>query len=372
MAWKEQIRDHEVWETFDTFQTWLEDPQWGDLEGADEPEPVYDLKDRGKAVLDYAREQLEAADPYLVSVGTTLKEINTQINAIMAQNIETLVTTQANRQQVHANLSAALLAVGAVPPSDLDTGAAARVVEEHKKETRRSTDELDEKLNEIKQTAAELRTAVEQTEADQKILSETIGATTTDQAEKFTQSQADQREAAAEQREAIAAEAKKLVADLEDRQQQATKMLESMSITTTTSFYGDYAKKERRAANGWAGATVGIGIGAVVLMVMLFQGESDLEWAALAVKLPIGLLLTVVAGFAASEARGHRTQERRARHKELLLSSFTPFVANLEQDEINRLRKELVTDVLFVDPDDSGGGRSSKVTTSMSEDDPTQ
>jgi hypothetical protein len=163
------------------------------------------------------------------------------------------------------------------------------------------------------------------------------------------------------QREADHDVATAMVADSQELHAQAKNTLQAMGVEATTSHYGTYARQERRAANFWTWMTVVLGVaGVLTIMWALHEvgvADGDPSWAFISLKSLAGLTILAIAGYVGSEAHGHRVEERRAKSRELALAALDPFLANVDDAGIHRLRLALAAD-LFVQPagDSSSAG----------------
>lgn len=143
------------------------------------------------------------------------------------------------------------------------------------------------------------------------------------------------------------AEAAALVARLQEQESRVLKLVEAMGTKGITANYSAIAKRELFAADVWRAITIaifsgGIGVAIWILEFFMKDGIGKLNPTEIAMRFGFALAITSPAIYTARESARHRTTGDRARQAELELASLGPFIANLERDTQDSIRRGLV------------------------------
>ncbi len=161
--------------------------------------------------------------------------------------------------------------------------------------------------------------------------------------------------AAASQREDYAAraglkeyDAEALLGRLQEQEQRVLELVQAIGTRGITANYSVIAEEELVSADRWRVATMcifGIGIVAAIVIFVLFllQGGDKLNLQVIALRLGFAIAITAPAIYTARESARHRTTGDRARQSEMELASLGPFIANLERDSQDSIRRGLVS-----------------------------
>lgn len=377
------------WET-----TYLEHPLWAaastalaDLASGVEALPDHDrtCSDRIRFVLNYLSDQADPAQPLvsrasLDAAQQAVASLGAQVNQWVAtQNASYLEDAASTRVdalldalrgwplskdryakgvmaaaedfvgQSHSELQALREGVGEVQTelADMrktledDRKASELAVEDFKAKvqaakdaTERQTTRLDEALNGLQATfaAAEAQRA------------ETHRAALEAQAK----AEAEAREAAGktlkDDREQWAADADAALAQIKDLKSQADELVGAVGLAVTSTEYSKYAEQERKAANFWRGiAASSFGLAFVVFLLMLLAGlggqiTGDTPWQLVVFKVTGSAGLLALGYYAGRESKSHREAERTAKSIQLDLAALEPFIANMPEDQKERIR----------------------------------
>ncbi len=121
--------------------------------------------------------------------------------------------------------------------------------------------------------------------------------------------------------------------------EQAGELVDAISIKGTATGYGNYAEQERKAAWGWALATVSVAIlGFGVILWALHSIKDATSWREIVVKFAGSLTLGGVAAYCGNQSSQHRSQERLAKRMQLDLAALNPFIKNLDPGEQHKVR----------------------------------
>jgi hypothetical protein len=245
-----------------------------------------------------------------------------------------------------------------VSAAEGDIGQLQESAEAARQQIESARDELTAELASTKQKAAESGASVEQqvTRLEQALATH---QTQFDQAEKaridaFEAAQRQVTEAvdatSREARERFSETADELKGDasgtltaLAELKQQADDLLGAIGVAGVASGYNETAKKEKKVANTWRLATVGVAVLAVaVLFSALFVDQSDAgSWRRLITRLVLSLSFAGLAAYCGRQSAEHRDVERDARRRQLQLAALNPYLANMPADQSTQLKGEL-------------------------------
>ena len=143
------------------------------------------------------------------------------------------------------------------------------------------------------------------------------------------------------------AEVAALLARLQEQEGRVLKLVEAMGTKGITANYSAIAKRELFAADVWRVITIaiftgGIGVAIWILEFFMKDGIGKLNPIEIAMRFGFALAITSPALYTARESARHRTTGDRARQAELELASLGPFIANLERDTQDSIRRGLV------------------------------
>lgn len=145
--------------------------------------------------------------------------------------------------------------------------------------------------------------------------------------------------------EKLEGDSKAIVNAMEKLKAHAQKVLGIISETGMAHGYQKTANEERAEAATWKKVAawslvvwIAIGVG-----FFLLTYDKDLTWAAVARQFLISTPFVLLAGFAAMQVSLHQKNERSLRQAELEIASLDPFLATLEDQERNAVKKEFAT-----------------------------
>lgn len=114
----------------------------------------------------------------------------------------------------------------------------------------------------------------------------------------------------------------------------------AVGAASTANHFEDEAKRERMASWITFGVTVAIFGGAVAIAGNAASVDNQ-DTKHLIAKLAVSFVLGGLAAFTGARANDHRRREKRARDRELDLRSFGPFIATLEKNEQDQVRRSM-------------------------------
>ena len=146
-------------------------------------------------------------------------------------------------------------------------------------------------------------------------------------------------------------DAQTVLTKLTDYQDQAAALVDTTSRHAIAGDYGTWASHQARAAFWWTVATVVIGLGTVIGLIVAIHSVAKDSIQFTVYKTSISVIGLIVAGYAARQASEHRKEERTAKRLALDLAALEPFLGNVENPE--ELRTEIARRV-FVPQESTG------------------
>jgi hypothetical protein len=412
--YKIRFNDHGVHEALEQARealTSLSDDQRKEaVEGGHDPD---DWLSRLEPAFDHLGALLGAADPALVNISALdsiqqqLEQITTSLNALREnQEWAQLQTVQSAGESLLNTTMQFAPAVGVWTDSDLKNaasklgeGAAAKSrslqgqLSNLKGRLDQLKDEADQAFVSLEEKAAERNTQADtqlenlgtEVSAEKTRIDEAISKFETDfnssQEERGTlfaqtrkeldemskeaidalkvaneEAAADEKERAEKAIENLEAGGESIIDFLNEKKDQAAKLIDLVATSSTAGAFGDEAKEQREAADRWrkgavALATVAVAIGLIVVGLSFVYHATTAEQIGKALTVAV---LLAVAGYAANQSSQHRRREQRAKRLELELVAFGPFTEPLDPAEQNQVRKELIERMFVGDPGDEG------------------
>lgn len=236
------------------------------------------------------------------------------------------------------------------------SGSLEEVVKKHDEvleQFRADVTEAQHELQQVREVASAVEEAVKQSEAR---IEEALQSHRT----VFEEEQEQRSTASTERLDAQIAEWEKsreearglsdgLIADIDKKKDEAEKLLGAIAQRSTATDYGAWAMQQRRSAFWWSVTAVVLFIlASLVFIESTFHfvtspsvtPSGDSLWGEVVTRL--GMTAVVLAGalYAAKEAGQHRKEERKAKARELVLTTMDPFMANIDEDVRVLLRSE--------------------------------
>lgn len=148
--------------------------------------------------------------------------------------------------------------------------------------------------------------------------------------------------------EKIQADTDALIVELEEKRNQAARIVQVVGNIGATGNYQRIADNESKQANIWRRVTLGIfavGIGVAAATFAKFWGEPlTAETApAILIRLLYAIVITTPAWYSARESARHRSNADRARLTELELASIGPFIELLPEEKKIEIRVALTS-----------------------------
>lgn len=142
---------------------------------------------------------------------------------------------------------------------------------------------------------------------------------------------------------------------------QADELLGAIGVAGVAAGYNETAKQEKKVADKWRLATVGVAlVAAVVLVSALFVDHATAgSWQRLATRFVISLSFAGLAAYCGRQSGEHRQVERDARRRQLQLAALNPYLANLPS-QVSALLKAQLAPGYFTPEDPRGDGEDAE------------
>lgn len=138
-----------------------------------------------------------------------------------------------------------------------------------------------------------------------------------------------------------------LIRALEEKNGQASKLLDAVGNITHAYGYSKTAQEEGDIAKKLRGWAVFFMVASVVVLVVILAFEffivgTKLEWTDILLRIPVSLVILAPAIYLASEASKHRELEVENKRIELELAALNPFLEFFDADEKQKVKERLV------------------------------
>lgn len=165
--------------------------------------------------------------------------------------------------------------------------------------------------------------------------------------QKFTEEAQDLEKGVLDLQKNIQLGGETFVSELQNKSEKASKLLESVGITTHTYGYAGVANQERQSGN-WLRSfaiilmliSVGILIGPTLFHLVIERTAVD--WQNILYRIPTSIIVFIPAFYLAREAAKHREFEVQNKRIELELAALNPYLELFKEDEKNKIKEELV------------------------------
>ncbi len=134
-----------------------------------------------------------------------------------------------------------------------------------------------------------------------------------------------------------------LVKDLQNKREEAAKIVQIVGNIGVTGNYQKIAEAEGGMANVWRWITLGVFAAAALFgAITIWDITKDkIIWESALIRLAFTFFIVTIALYTARESARHRTTADRSRRTELELASLGPFLANLPQPKQDEIREKL-------------------------------
>lgn len=135
-----------------------------------------------------------------------------------------------------------------------------------------------------------------------------------------------------------------LILQIEASRDHANKLVGIISETGMVHGYQSTANEERKASKLWKFvAVISLSLWVILACVFFFLTYTqELSWTAVVRQIFISTPFILLAGFSAMQVSQHQRVERANRRAELEIASIEPFLATLDDDERNDVKRSLV------------------------------
>lgn len=152
-----------------------------------------------------------------------------------------------------------------------------------------------------------------------------------------------------EQVDAAKLAADTLMGELEERKQEATRIVGIISENGLVHGYRKVADAEAKSAENWHKVAAGAMIALILFALFAFWGTihgETVNWGVFAARAFVAAAIGILAAYAARLAGEHRDNERRNRRLELELAALDPFLAPLPEEKRLEVKRQMA-DKLF-------------------------
>jgi len=365
--WDERFDGHPVFPKIDELRSSLDSAKETQKKHHPKEQEVIDGLERAEALLDWISQQLKAADPYMVPQNL-LKSIHGQLNH--ANNEATTYTNDRNAghiENLNNHLEGAIPACSQLPrpksPEDItvlgeaassyrrSVGQLAANLSKDFDKANQENEELRRKVGDLKEEVdkqkARLDQAIsqfqEQASAAQESHRKEADQTIEELRGKFQEKEEKRAEEHAAALAAIKKEQECGLDTLEGLKSKAQKLVDAVGSAGMSAGYQKVANKLRGEAMLWQTGAVLALVGLVVTQILyvpqLAEGYDPWQTIVLRTVFVAGFIL--LAGYCAAQARRAHRLEEWNRKLELQLASLGPFVADLPEEEQQKLRREI-------------------------------
>jgi hypothetical protein len=139
-----------------------------------------------------------------------------------------------------------------------------------------------------------------------------------------------------------------LLQAIQEHVDSAASLVSVFAAAGTANAYSKEAKEQGDKADNWRIAAIVLGIlaGVAAGAVLFGASRGDAAWQLVIGKLAIGIVFGGIASYAARQSARHRRREESARHLELNLATFGSLADELDSEQLQKARAELVAAML--------------------------
>lgn len=139
---------------------------------------------------------------------------------------------------------------------------------------------------------------------------------------------------------ALKQDAEETLTELARLRREAEELVGAIGVAGVAAGYNETAKHEKKAADQWRIATVGVAAVAVLVLAsaLLIDHSVAGSWQRLITRLVVSVSFAGVAAYCGRQSEAHRTRERTARDRQIQLAALNPYLANMPDDESVKLK----------------------------------
>lgn len=242
----------------------------------------------------------------------------------------------------------------------------------HLEELQTEMTELQKSVRELRDEAGSVGVDVAQAEAKiDEVLKVQVAAFEESQekrAETFNEHITNEANASSAERESALNDAQETLKEIHTKEEEAGAILGALAQRSTATNYGQWAEEQRKSAKAWSWIAVALFvIAAIAFIESTFHfvtspavvAGADSLWGDALTRL--GMTGVVLAGalYAARESGQHKKEQRKAKARELVLTTMDPFMANINADVKELIRTEAARAIFVLrDEEESPAGRS--------------
>ena len=145
-------------------------------------------------------------------------------------------------------------------------------------------------------------------------------------------------------REKIKTDTSEIIADLERKLNEATKLVNVIGNVGVTGNYQNIANHHKDTANTWR--LIAIGFMCLLSFLLIFSiwkvGDPAYDWHKAIIRIVAAAILIYPATYAARESSKHRKLENFNRKAELELAAINPFIEILDEAKKQQIKEKLV------------------------------
>ena len=141
-----------------------------------------------------------------------------------------------------------------------------------------------------------------------------------------------------------------ILSGAKDKRDKILDLYEIVAGDSATSGYARNASEEGRLANIWRRCSVGFIVSTSAwllcfILYTIFGGKGEISWSIYPLAISLTGVLLFGAVFSGQQSSRHRNNEQKFRRLALRVAAFEPFVASLDDDVKNELRKEIAATI---------------------------
>lgn len=142
-----------------------------------------------------------------------------------------------------------------------------------------------------------------------------------------------------------------VLARLDELKDEAEEVVGAVGTASTANWYETHANEQRKSADFWR--WIATGLFAVAFGVVTYSAyiadHNDDSWKVTVIRATATATLVAGAVYAAKESTHHRGVEDRSRSTQLKLRALDPFIANLDEADRTKLKRDTATQIFIHD-----------------------
>lgn len=223
----------------------------------------------------------------------------------------------------------------------------------HLEELQTDMADLQKSVSELSNEVGSIRNSVDMAESTieeaLKAHDATFEESEAQRAAAFDERIAEEVDVSQRERDSARTQAQEVLQEIQKKKEEAEALLGALAQRSTATDYGQWAEQQRNSAKWWSLTAVALFVlAAVAFIESTFHFftlpattvGADSLWGDALTRL--GMTGVVLAGalYAARESGQHKKEQRKAKARELVLTTMDPFMANIDEDVKELIRSE--------------------------------